>query len=317
MQMQNQKQKQNKRKKGPKIRKRPLKTHTAAGVPLTPFAAKPIRLNENTKTDPNVTDTVKGCPGGCWGCYAALSMGVMYNRINFDIPVSQILDPGLLKADCVELMWKRPDLNWVRIGVMGDPSLDWELTTKTCEVISETGLIPVLISKFWKQPSHDQLVRMAISGAIMHWSVIPGYDDHPEVSVRSRTIFEILTEFHRMSRAENVLMRLCTFYWNRDVEDGATLADSQDWYAQEAERLNWRILETPWKLEGNDPRWPLVDRDLYDKAHSYADWSKDGRKRTAGAVYFTGDPYATNDTWAIGCVTPCGVCPNQCGTKTD
>lgn len=260
---------------------------------------------------------MKGCPGGCWGCYAKLSQGVQYGRINFDIPVSQILNPGRLRADCVELMWKRPDLNWVRIGVMGDPSLDWELTTQTVEVIGTTGLSSVIITKFWKLPTHDQLVRMSIAGAIFHWSVIPGYDDHPDVSSRTKSILEVLTEFHRMSRAENVIMRLCTFIWNRDVEGGEVLADAQDWFAKECKRKGWRMLETPWKLEGNDPRWPYVDKELYEKAHSYADWTKEGRKRTAGSFYFEGDPLETNDTWAIGCVTPCTVCPNQCGTRTE
>jgi len=307
---------QQERRLGPVIPRATRKTHTDAGLPLTPYPAQIIKIHGNSKTDPNICDTVKGCAGRCWGCYARTSMGVTFGRIDFDTPVSQILDRSSLRMDCMNLMFNRPDLRWVRIGVQGDPSFDWPLTVDTAEVIAGTGLTPVIITKFWRMPTHAELTRLAIAGAVVHWSVIPGYDEHPDVSVRSRRILDTLFKLHQMSDLENIFIRLCTFLWDRSTPGGATLWEAQEYFANEAKRHGWRILETPWKMEANDPRWEFVDRDQYEKAHSYANPEKEGRKQTAGAIYFTGDPYKEKDTWAIGCVTNCNVCPNQCGTET-
>ncbi len=304
-----------KRRFGPKIALSPRKTHTSTGAPLRPYEAKEIRLGGNTKTDANICDTVKGCAGRCSGCYAKNSQGVMFGRIDFDIPVSQILNPALLRWDCMQLIWNEPKIRWVRIGVMGDPSFDWDLTAATAEIIAETGLTPVVITKFWKIPSEETLTRMAIAGVKIHWSVIPGYDEHPEVSSRSRRIIQTLQKFNRMTKHENTFIRLCTFLFDANQEEGRLLWEAQEYFADTAKKNNWRIIETPWKMEPNDPRWPYVDKTAYDKAHSYADWSKKSRKETAGALYFHGDPYREKDSWAIGCVTTCGVCPNQCGTE--
>lgn len=307
---------QQERRLGPVIPRAIRKTHTDAGLPLTPYPAQIIKIHGNTKTDPNICDTVKGCAGRCWGCYARTSMGVTFGRIDFDTPVSQILDRASLRMDCMNLMFNRPDIRWVRIGVQGDPSFDWPLTVDTAEVIAGTGLTPVIITKFWRMPTHAELTRLAIAGAVVHWSVIPGYDEHPDVSVRSRRILDTLFKLHQMSDLENIFIRLCTFLWDRSTPDGRTLWEAQEYFANEAKRHGWRILETPWKMEANDPRWDFVDRDQYEKAHSYADPEKEGRKQTAGAIYFTGDKYQEKDSWAIGCVTNCNVCPNQCGTET-
>ena len=305
-----------KRRFGPKIATRPRKTHTSSGIKLEPYPVKEIRLGGNTKTDNNVTDTVKGCAGGCHGCYAALSQGVMFGRIDFDKPVSQILNRALLRYDCMQLIWSQPHIRWVRIGTMGDPSFDWELTADTVEIIAETGLVPVIITKFWKLPSEEILTRMAVSGVKIHWSVIPGYDDHPEVSSRSRRILETLQKFHRMTKHENTFIRLCTFLFDPSTEEGRLLAEAQEYFATTSKKNGWRIIETPWKMEANDPRWPFVDADAYHKAHSYSDWENgESRKQTAGALYFKGDPYREKDSWAIGCVTLCTTCPNQCGTE--
>ncbi len=303
------------RRLGPVIPRAKRKTHTSRGIPLTPYDSKIIRIHGNTKTDPNICDTVKGCAGRCWGCYARGSPGVLFSRIDFDEPVSQILDKGSLRWDCMNLMFNRPDIRWVRIGVMGDPSFDWPLTVDTAEVIASTGLIPVIITKFWRMPTNAELTRLAIAGAVVHWSVIPGYDQHPDDSTRSRRILDTLYKLHRMSDEENIFIRLCTFLWDRKTPDGEKLWQAQEYFASEAKRHGWRILETPWKMEADDPRWEYVDREKYERAHSYADWEKVGRKQTAGAIYFEGDPYKEKDTWAIGCVTTCGKCPNQCGTE--
>ena len=41
----------------------------------------------------------------------------------------------------------------------------------------------------------------------------------------------------------------------------------------------WAILETPWKMEANDPRWPYVEMEDYQKARSYVDYTKISRNR--------------------------------------
>ena len=162
-------------------------------------------------------------------------------------------------------------------------------------------------------PTHAELTRLVLCGAVIHWSVIPGYDEHPNRSVRSCRILDTVQVAPNVGFG-NIFIRLCTFLWDRSTEEGALLWEAQDYFAEEAKRHGWRIIETPWKMEANDPRWEFVDRDEYHKAHSYADWDKVGRKQTAG-LSTSKAILKPRKIWAIGCVTTCKVCPNQCGTE--
>ena len=54
-----------------------IKTQCGGEKPRVPSARFLARIQGNSKTEPNVSDTTKGCAGGCFGCYAARSMGFL------------------------------------------------------------------------------------------------------------------------------------------------------------------------------------------------------------------------------------------------
>ena len=301
-----------------KIEPRKKRTQTSNGKPLNRFPVKAVHIRGNSKTEPNTLDTVMGCPGKCHGCYASVSHYVFGGKMDFDNPVSLVLVPEKLRADLVDLRFKYPHIDWVRIGVMGDPfgrKDGVEVTVQTAELISEMGFKPVIITKFWAMPSIEQMIRLSLTGAIIHWSVIPGYDEYPTYDKRVAKIMDWLRRYHAYNKDENVFMRLCTFSFKTKENGGGGLKELQDWFRKACKAEGWAILETPWKMEANDPRWPYVEMEDYQKARSYVDYTKISRKSTCDPIYFEGDLYQTNDADVIACHTPCPICPNQCGTK--
>jgi hypothetical protein len=325
----------------PVLPKQTSKKVNGSGTVLTPFPNKVIRLYENNKTDKNIMDTVKGCKGGCFGCYAESSMGVTFNAVKFDSPQSQILEPVKLQTDVLSHLERcsRRDTTdipkeWVRNGVMGDPSYDWDLTVKAAETVSMAGSRMVIITKFWHTPSPSQLGRLALSGAILHWSVIAGYDWTREFDPNSRVpaIIDIIRRYKKMTPQESIFMRLCTFPWkkNQPIEEG--MGDIL-WHGQEAFynltiKEGIRIIETPWQMRKSDPRMEHIDKEILIhpksyKAKKYGLKDENGEtKLKTGWVYggpkYFDDKHALteSDAHVIGCVTDCGPCPNQCGSTS-
>lgn len=325
----------------PVLPKQISKTHTLAGRKLTPFIIKDIRLKENGKTDKNTMDTVMGCKGGCWGCYAEGSQGTLGGAIKFDAPTSQILRPSLLQGDSLRHLLRvsghASDLpkRWIRCGVMGDPSYDWELTTRAAETVSMTGTRMVIITKFWKMPTEEQLARLALSGAIFHWSVIAGYDWTEEFDQNSRVpeIVDLLNRYQSINAQESVYMRICTFPWHKGQPlkegMGAILHDGQEAFYDLSVKHSIRVIETPWRFRKSDPRVMHMDESLFMHPKSYINL-KNGIKNEDGSAKLTttkiyGGPRYFNDEHAlteseahvIGCVTDCPSCPNQCGATSN
>ena len=288
-----------------------------------------VRVKKNNKTEPNVTDTTEGCTGGCYGCYAARSMKFNMGKRKFHVPVTQNLIPEVVQFDLLQMVGRNPHLDWLRNGVFGDPSLEWETTTQLSEAAGMIGIRTVIISKFWTLPTDEQLIRMALSGAILHFSLIPGYEWSPDLLIgraeknRVRDIFSKLMMYDEMTRpkgdkeSDSVIIRICSAKFNRDTPEGKMMDDTQNFFAATCEMQGWRILETPWKFEGSsDPRWEFLDHEAMGRTKSYSS-GKEGRKKTAGPVIFSGDKYADWETFAIACDTTCDVCPNQCGTTVE
>ena len=120
-------------------------------------------------------DTVKGCTigmasypnGGCYGvCYAnraAISRG-----FDFNSSVSrQIHDP-----DIIENTVKKHPASWFRIGCMGDPCHDWDLTLEVCKWLGKIKT-PVIVTKHWKKLSTDHLIGLRECGAVVNTSTSP------------------------------------------------------------------------------------------------------------------------------------------------
>lgn len=324
----------------PVIPKHRIAAKTKNGKTRVPFAEKLIRIKGNDKTDWNIIDTVLGCKGGCLGCYAEGSPRTNFYKIKFDAPVGQVLDAPILQTDCLRAIvkpWKTHDRDgklvtgigrdWMRNGVMGDPSYDWDLAIRAAEASSMIGMRNIIITKFWKYPTVDQLERLALAGVIFHWSVIPGYEWTPAMQAdkdlnRAITIIDLLQKYDKMTSQESVYVRLCTMPFAPSHDVGALLDQCQQGFYEMAEAMGFRIIETPWRLSPNDPRVEFCDKHRLRHPGSYKAMKAGSKmklttKLYGGALYFEGDAEAENNTFEIGCVTDCGICPNQCGTITE
>jgi|TARA_B100000085_G_C18562803_1_gene520247 hypothetical protein len=313
---------------------------TKDGRKKTTFPKKVIRVRENSKTDWNLIDSVKGCKGGCHGCYAADSMHVTYAKIKFDKPIVQILEPNLLFQDGIRVIKK--GRFWVRNGVLGDPSYCWETTVRCAEALATLGIRSVIITKMWKTPTEEQLWRLAMSDAVFHWSVIAGYDFPPWMDNPDGRIDKLIETFYsydalfpkkhhtylkgqdNVVRKDRVFLRICTIPYNDGCWEGELLNEAQDGFVDIAEQNGWRRIETPWRMSKNHPAFDYCDSDNMknptsyhaDRTNGYAN-AKKNRQKLMGTRYFDGDKFIDSDTPTIGCLTSCDECPNQCGTLSE
>ena len=156
--------------------------------PWLPFAVRDIRLFGNNKSNigprgkdygrRNITelginlDTVRGCSlaaihgfRGCYGnCYLAESMARYHMK--YWIPVSMRLNSSLLVRDLESIK-----SDYVRNGVNGEPSFDWELTASVAELCETCDKTTVLLTRFGVEPSTQILERLARVECVIHGSV--------------------------------------------------------------------------------------------------------------------------------------------------
>jgi hypothetical protein len=114
-------------------------------------------------------DTFKGCEhginGGCYGiCYAvklAKARGYNFSKV--------VKRDFINNKNFVEITRKLKRIPFVRIGVMCDPSFDWEHTLKIIERIKPYNKNIVIITKHWKELKEEQLYRL--KGIVVNTSV--------------------------------------------------------------------------------------------------------------------------------------------------
>ena len=244
-------------------------------------------------------DTVKGCAigmaqhpgGGCYGlCYAA-KMADLYGydfassvsrAIRDENPKQMELFDGRLRGGpkTVFRMVKNHSLDWFRIGTMGDPSHDWELTVDLCEWLG--GLrTPVIVTKHWKAIPDTLLKRMNAIGAVMNTSISP-LDTMEERNQR-------LQQFRRVQKTgmKSVLRIVsCRF---GDTEKGRRLSAIQDRLFQ-----NCPVIDNPLRIPQRDQR--------VDCGHIRVEKIRDMNQET----YVS----RNNENTYIG---HCSGCPDQCG----
>jgi len=133
-------------------------------------------------------DTVKGCSAGmsahpdggcyeeCYACRTAEQYG-----IDFSTSVSRRLTRGARGRVYCAVRDHRAA--WYRIGVAGDPSLDWNNTVDVCEFLSSTKKTPVIVTKHWVRLSDDQISRFTKLGAVFNTSS-SGLDSEAEITHR-------------------------------------------------------------------------------------------------------------------------------------
>jgi len=138
-------------------------------------------------------DTVKGCtmgmrePGGCYGeCYAA-TIASRYG-IAFQLSVSRGFVDQWQHRDILVRQLRQHPLSWYRIGVMGDPSHDWDHTLRVIRHLRLAEKTAVIVTKHWAVLSDDQLSKMLDLDVVVHTST-SGLDT--EAQTRHRRVMRL------------------------------------------------------------------------------------------------------------------------------
>ncbi len=258
-----------------------------------------IKLQHNNKTgEAGTIDIFRGCPG-CEmknaPCYA--SKGASRIGIDFFSPVRREFDKNLL-----EKQLQKYNLDWVRIGCISDPSLDWSTTCDVVDLIHAEKKTSVIITKVYNTPTASQLERLSKAKALLQISVC-GVTPKKKIKQRQQVVLtakEIGIEvswrinsaiWKPKSRAERTQLHLVTFAQGQQIP----------------------ILDTPIRLFKTSPFWNLVSQDSYHRHLSPISGKLDNQ-RTAGLLIK--DAYPCYSTCADGPKDndPVG-CPHQCLTR--
>ena len=189
--------------------------------------------------------------------------------------------------------------DWIRIGVDGAPSHDWELTTRCAELINLAEKIPVIITRMWKRIKIEQLQRLINIGTIIHITV--SVEDEEKQLERN---IEIARDIE--SLGGKVVLRVVTFAYK---------AEDYRWEKQEelmGEKMP--LLEQPARIMREtkntcrkNSMWVKIDQTKYKYHKSYitGEVNKKGKRwLTAGRIYER-----------EACEKACPECENQCMVK--
>jgi hypothetical protein len=273
--------------------------------PWRPFRALPIRLFGTLKTNPNpeilrkpygrkivrrgnCLDPVRGCPwGGNGGCYNMCYAAEVLKRyhILFNIPVRQILREDLLRKDLAEC----PE-SWVRIGVFGEPSVDWDLTAKVAQICHEERKDVVILTRLVNLPNERQLVELAEARVLLSFTVW---------SVDGSDIWKKLIHVAKWYKVlgGRAVARLVTFAFRDPLDQ-----KRQEYIMQELLSGGLPIVEQPARLRRTNSLWRLCNPAAYSggsyTSPSVSHWLEAGRQLDGGALLCTGR---------------CPDCPHKCG----
>ena len=191
-------------------------------------------------------DTVKGClegmrqEGGCYGeCYAAKIAG-RYG-LSFGESVSRGFVDRWQHRDIIVRQLRQSGLGWYRIGVMGDPSHDWDHTVAVVRQLRPARQTAVIVTKHWRVLSDDNLSRLSELDVVVHTST-SGLDTEPQVR-------------HRLEQLERV-RRAGIRSVNRVVTARFGAGPWADECAERQQRLLavGPVIDTPLRLSPDNPR---------------------------------------------------------------
>ena len=283
---------------------------------LKKYKIIPIRLKGTNKTEKvnhfgkehgrmqvlkgNCLDPVRGCPSYAdpqypkcpWDCYS--EEAVRRYKIDYGKAVSMELNAKLLRKDLLQCQ-----SDWIRIGVDGAPSMNWELTIRCAEIIASFGKTPVIVTRMWKPLAMEQLHRLIDINAIIHITVSAA----DEIDHLQRNL-EIAKDVQSLGGL--IVLRVVTFAYRT----GDNLWEIQDSIMNsEIPVLEQpaRILRKTKNTRRRNSMWEEIDqsRYYYHKSYITGKVNKKGKRwLTAGQLYIT-----------RACVKSCPECENQCLVK--
>lgn len=134
-----------------------------------------ISLNKNNRGIYDF-DTIKGCSSGmrytkngCYGeCYAAKSAKIY--GYNFSNSILRDFE-DIKHLESILNQLQNNNIEFIRIGVSGDPSENWKHTIKIIKLIGYFNKPIVIITKHWNNLSVKQLNELSKSNIIINTSV--------------------------------------------------------------------------------------------------------------------------------------------------
>jgi len=191
--------------------------------------------------------TVKGCsmgmhtqPDGCYGeCYAAKI--ARFRGLDFGRSVRRGFVDQWQHRDILIRQLRAHPLTWYRIGVMGDPSHEWQHTLNVIRCLRPAEKTAVIVTKHWQALSDDQLSKMLELDVVVHTST-SGLDTEAQTHHRVRQL------------------RRLQHYGIRSINRVVTCAFGDTDWAQECQRRQdyllslGPVIDTPLRVRPDNPR---------------------------------------------------------------
>ena len=177
------------------------------------------------------------------------------------VPVANCFNGQLLAKDLERLEW-----DYVRNGVMGDPSLDWLLAVRVAEFCDSYDKETVILTRFLVEADSPVFCRFARIGAIMHGSV--SALDPPQH--RQRILSNLWNYEEAGGRA---VPRIITAWFKDDRSDL--------WEVQDEHMALNRAFQQPLRIRGNSPVNKWLDLNRYFPTFSNTDGRLTNRWRSA------------------------------------
>lgn len=257
-----------------------------------------IQLQHNNKTgEAGTIDLLRGC-NGCEissVCYAA--KGARRLGIDFFQPIRREFDKSLL-----EKQLKRYKIDWVRIGCISDPSLDWKTTLGVVKLVRKHNKTPVVITKAFETPSDQTLEDLGTQRTHLQISVC-GFTPAEKVTKRKLLALEARQAGLRVS------WRINSGEW----KEGSKPQKVQSELINFARANKIPIIDTPLRMFQTSPFWKHVEQSKYHRHLSPISGKLDNQ-RAAGLII--PGAYACYSTCAEGPKDndPVG-CVHQCCTR--
>lgn len=176
-----------------------------------------------------ILDTIKGCsicgkskPLGCYdNCYAkniASRYGFDFSHIvkrDFEKDNSQIYFNGFTDTKHESKIIKELktiDMQFVRIGEMGDPSESWDHTINVCKTISIAKKKIVIITKHWNAIPENIMQDISKLDLCINTS-ISALDSDSEIEYR-------LSQYNRLKNVCNSVLRIVSCDFNLENTEG-------------------------------------------------------------------------------------------------
>lgn len=170
-------------------------------------------------------DTVKGCKhgmrnhkNGCYGACYAYSAAIRYGYDFSDSTIRRFESSVHIESIVNEI--KNSEKDFVRIGIMGDPSECWGHTIEICDKINAAGKKIVIITKHWESLPGYLYQKVSELDLIINTSISALDDD--------LLIMHRLNEYNKLKKICTSVLRIVSCDFNLSSINGLICNGMQD-----------------------------------------------------------------------------------------